>query len=131
MSRVKGIDPGRLNHRVTIKRYAEKEDDLGNTVNELVPVKTVWAEILPIKGQEGLEYYKNNNTETYKIRLRAKAVSDRTEKDVICWKERQFLIQTIADLRMDGVYYEIQCIEDKDHSVPEGTEGDGEDHGGD
>ena len=84
MSRVKGIDPGRLNHRVTIKRYAEKEDDLGNTVNELVPVKTVWAEILPIKGQEGLEYYKNN-----------------------------------------------QCIEDKDHSVPEGTEGDGEDHGGD
>lgn len=129
MSRVKGFDPGRLNHRVTIKHYTEKEDDLGNTVNELVPVKTVWAEILPMKGQEGLEYYKNNNTETYKIRIRAKVVPDLTEKNVICWKGRQFLIQTIADLRMDGVYYEIQCVEDRDHSVWEST---GEDnHGGD
>lgn len=128
MSRVKGFDPGRLNNRVVIKRYRETEDDLGNTINQLVPVKTVWAEILPVKGNEALEYYKNNNTETYKIRIRAKAVPDLTEKDVISWKGRQFLIQTIVDLRMDGVYYEIQCVEDRDHSVAEAEDaGTGED----
>jgi len=47
---------------------------------------------------------------------------------VISWKGRQFLIQTIVDLRMDGVYYEIQCVEDRDHSVAEAEDaGTGED----
>ena len=32
MSLVKGINPGRLKHRVTIMRYQETEDELGNTV---------------------------------------------------------------------------------------------------
>lgn len=51
MSLVKGINPGRLKHRVTIMRYQETEDELGNTVYELAPLKTCWAELRPVRGK--------------------------------------------------------------------------------
>ena len=80
MSQVKGINPGRLKHRVTIMRYQESEDELGNTVNTLAPLKSCWAELRPIRGKEQLEYYKNINDLMYKITIR---YTDVTEKDVV------------------------------------------------
>ena len=54
MTQVKGINPGRLKHRVMIMRYQAAEDELGNTVHELVPLKKCWAEIRPVRGKERL-----------------------------------------------------------------------------
>lgn len=42
MSQVKGINPGRLNRRITIMRYQAIEDELGNQVQQLVPLKSCW-----------------------------------------------------------------------------------------
>lgn len=123
MSRLKGIDPGRLNHRVTIMRYQDKEDDLGNTVNVLIPYRKVWAEIKPLRGREELEYYKYTNTQTYRFVIRAISCPDLTEKDVFVYKDRQFQINTIADPLMDGYYFECQCTESKDHAVKEADDG--------
>lgn len=89
MSLVKGINPGRLKHRVTIMRYQETEDELGNTVYELAPLKTCWAELRPIRGKEQLEYYKSVNDLMYKVTIRR---TDVTEKDVILFRGRQFQI---------------------------------------
>lgn len=60
LSQVKGINPGRLKQRVTIMRYQESEDELGNTVNTLAPLKSCWAEFRPVRGKEQLEYYKTS-----------------------------------------------------------------------
>lgn len=70
MTQVKGINPGRLKHRVMIMRYQAAEDELGNTVHELVPLKKCWAEIRPVRGKEQLEYYKNVNDLMYKVTIR-------------------------------------------------------------
>lgn len=119
MSRLKGIDPGRLSRRVTIMRYADTTDDMGNTVNVLSPLKTVWAEIRPMRGKEGLEYYKDKNSEMYKITIR---YTDVTEKDVLVFKGRQFLINYITDPLEEHYYLEIFCTEEKDHEVEEVTD---------
>ena len=107
MSLVKGINPGRLKHRVTIMRYQETEDELGNTVYELAPLKTCWAELRPVRGKEQLEYYKSVNDLMYKVTIRR---TDVTEKDVILFRGRQFQI---------NYYLELMCTESKDHAVKE------------
>ncbi len=116
MSLVKGINPGRLNHKVTIMRYQETEDIMGNTVNVLSPLKTVWAEIRPKRGTEQLEYYKNTNEQSYKITIRH---TDVTTKDVIQYKNRQFLINAIANPLEDNYILELLCTESMDHAVKE------------
>ncbi len=119
MSRLKGIDPGRLNKRVTIMRYADTTDDMGNTVNVLEPLRTVWAEIRPTRGKEGLEYYKDKNSEMYKVTVR---MTDVTEKDVLVFKGRQFLINYVTNPLEAGYYLEIFCTEEKDHEVEEASD---------
>ena len=106
MSLVKGINPGRLKHRVTIMRYQETEDELGNTVYELRPVR----------GKEQLEYYKSVNDLMYKVTIRR---TDVTEKDVILFRGRQFQINYITNPLEDNYYLELMCTESKDHAVKE------------
>ena len=116
MSQVKGINPGRLKHRITIMRYQESEDELGNTVNTLTPLKSCWAELRPIRGKEQLEYYKNINDLMYKITI---WYTDVTEKDVVSYKGRQFQINYITNPLEDNYYLELMCTESKDHAVKE------------
>ena len=116
MSLVKGINPGRLKHRVTIMRYQKTEDDLGNAVHELSPFRKCWAEIRPVRGKEHLEYYKNVNDLMCKITIRH---TDVTEKDVILYNGRQFQINYITNPLEDNYYLELMCTESKDHAVKE------------
>ena len=120
MSLVKSINPGRLNHRIEIMRYQETADELGNTVNQLVPWKTVWGEFRPLRGSESLEYYKINNQETYKITMR---YQDITETDVIKFRNRQFKINYIINPLMDDRYLEVYVTEDINHEVKELSDG--------
>lgn len=120
MAQVKGINPGRLKRRVEIMRYQNSEDSLGNTVNVLVPLKTVWAEIRPARGTEQLEYYKETNSQLYKITIR---YTDVTEKDVIRYQGRQFQINSITNPVEDCYYLELNCTESMDHAVKETEHG--------
>ena len=120
MSQVKGINPGRLNRRITIMRYQAIEDELGNQVQQLVPLKSCWAEIRQIRGKEQLEYYKNVNELVYKITLR---YTDVTEKDVVVYKGRQFQVNYPNNLMEDNRYLELMCTESKDHAVKEAEGG--------
>ena len=124
MSMQKGINPGRLKHKIRIMRYTSVEDELGNNHDVLAPYKTVWAEIRPIRGKEFLEYYKNTNEMTYKVTIR---YTDVTEKDVIKYKDRQLQIQAIVNPLEEDYYLELMCVENKDHSVEEEESGKQED----
>lgn len=116
MSRTKGIDPGRLNHRITIKRYVESEDELGNTINTLEPLKRVWAEVRPLRGKESLEYYKDVHDQIYKITIR---YTDVTTTDVVVFNGVQYRIQWITDPLMDHNYLELMCTRLEEHAVLE------------
>ena len=106
MSQVKGINPGRLKHRITIMRYQETEDGLGNATQELAPVRV----------KEQLEYFKNVNDLMYKITIR---YTDVTEKYVVAYNGRQFQINYITNPLEDHYYLELMCTESKDHAVKE------------
>lgn len=116
MSMVKGINPGRLKHKVTIMRYQDTEDVMGNTVNVLNPLKSTWAEIRPLRGKEQLEYYKNTNEQSFKITIRH---TDVTTKDVIVFRNRQFQINAISNPLEDDYILELLCTESVDHAVKE------------
>ena len=119
MSMVKGINPGRLKHKVTIMRYQDTEDVMGNTVNVLNPLKSTWAEIRPLRGKEQLEIYKNTNEQSFKITIRH---TDVTTKDVIVFKNRQFQINAISNPFEDDYILELLCTESIDHAVKEAEE---------
>ncbi|MBP3240065.1 MAG: phage head closure protein [Oribacterium sp.] len=119
MSMVKGINPGRLKHKVTIMRYQDTEDVMGNTVNVLNPIKSTWAEIRPLRGKEQLEYYKNTNEQSFKITIRH---TDVTTKDVIVFRNRQFQINAISNPLEDDYILELLCTESVDHAVKEAEE---------
>lgn len=125
--KTKGLDPGRLKKRVTIKRYQEVEDEEGNAVETLLPLKTVWAEIRAKRGDEQAEYYKTLNTETYKVTMR---YTDVTEKDVLDYNGHQFQILSIVDPLEEHYYLELLCIDYIDHKVPEVSELTGGDEDG-
>ena len=99
---IKGINPGRLNKRVNILRYKETEDELANIISTLSLYKKVWAEIRPLRGNEQL----------YKITIRNMNV---TEKDVIEYQGRQFLINYIVNPLEASYYLELMCTENMDH----------------
>ena len=101
MSQVKGINPGRLKHRITIMRCQETEDGLGNATQELAPLKSCWAELRPVRGKEQLEYFKNVNDLMYKITIRYTDVN------------------YITNPLEDHYYLELMCTESKDHAVKE------------
>lgn len=113
---VKGLNPGRLSKRVTICRYTETEDELGSTAVTLRPLRTVWAEIRPLRGSEQLEYYKIRNKETYKVTMRH---TDVTEKDVLAYKGKRFHIEYITDPLEAGYYLELYVTEDIDRQARE------------
>ena len=94
----------------------ETEDELGNTVYELAPLKTCWAELRPVRGKEQLEYYKSVNDLMYKVTIRR---TDVTEKDVILFRGSQFQINYITIPLEDNYYLELMCTESKDHAVKE------------
>lgn len=105
------INIGRLRNRIKILEYKESENELGQTVNGLVPLKTVWAEIHPLKSKEYIEAGLTQTESTYKILIRW--FSGLTEEMVIEYNNQQFSIVSIADLEMKHLFYEIMCKEIK------------------
>lgn len=114
MSILSGMNVGRFNKRVGIYRYKETTNDIGATVNDLVLVKTVWAEIRPYRGNEQLEYYKAVNSTAIRVTMRH---TDISAKDVLKYHGREFEVQYVNDLLEDDAYDEVVCTEILDHEA--------------
>lgn len=112
-----GIDPGRLKRRVIIMRYKDEPGELGNTISRLAPHKTVYAEIRPVRGREYLEYYKDSNSLEYKITIRYRP--DLLPSDVLEYKGRQFLINSIINVEEQCYIQEVMCTERLQEKKPE------------
>lgn len=113
------LDAGRLRKRLEIWGYKEIEDDeIGGVKVALGKKRTVWAEIMPSRGSEFLEYYRDTNSLQYKITIRY--IPDLTEKDVLVRGDHQFEINAIVDPNYDHVALEIQATESKDKVILNG-----------
>mgnify|MGYP002624095615 FL=1 len=105
------INIGRLRNRIQILDYREDENELGQTIKGIVPIRTVWAEIHPLKSKEYIEAGLTQTETTYKITVRY--FEGLTEEMVIGYKDSQFSIVSICDIEMKHLYYELMCKEIK------------------
>ena len=112
---IKGINPGRLNKRLGIYAYKEYTTELNNTAVRLTRIRTVWAQMKPVRGTEFLEYYRDTNMLQYKIYMRY--IPDLDEKCVLVHGDKQYEIQSIIDVEEAGLYFEVYCSEMKDKQI--------------
>lgn len=112
---IKGINPGLLNKRLGIYAYRETATELNNTAVRLMRIRTVWAQMKPVRGTEFLEYYRDTNMLQYKIIMRY--IPDLTEKCVLVHGDRQYEINSIINVEEMGIYLEVYCSEMKDKKI--------------
>ncbi len=103
------MDIGRTNKRITFCRYAERENALLQTEQELQEVKTVWASVEPTRGREYQEAQRIRPELTYKITTRHhKGI---TPDMFIKWGDRRFDIVSVINVRERDAMLEIICTE--------------------
>lgn len=105
------IDVGRLNKRITFLVYGEMENDLGNTVQELVPYKTVWASVEPTNGKEYYDAQVIRNELTWNIYIRHSMEWTPGVDMIIQYGKKFFNIISIIDNREEHKLYKIVCTE--------------------
>ena len=64
------FDSGKLNKRITFISYLETKNEIGQLIQQPVPIKTVWAFLEPIRGHQQTEAQRLSNETTYKILTR-------------------------------------------------------------
>ena len=64
---------GHLRHRVAIQQAVESKGATGQTVRVWSTVKTVWARIEPIRGEERIAAQQTQSKQTHRVSLRHNA----------------------------------------------------------
>ena len=103
------MDIGRTNKRVTFCQHEEKENELLQTEQALVEIKTVWASVEPTRGREYQEAQRIRPELTYKITTRYHRYI--TPYMFIKFKDRYFQIVSIINVREHNEMLEIVCTE--------------------
>ena len=109
------INPGRLRKVISVYRYEESENAVGSTVTKLIPVKKLYGELRPVRGSEYTEYYKEYHTLSVKITLRYWEGLKPT--DILVYKDRQFIIQSIINPLEENYIAECMCTEKKEKEL--------------
>ena len=84
----------KLRHRISIYRPPEPEidvDEVGQPLDEWVPVAETWADIIPLQGRELATAQQVNAEVTTRIVIRYRTGIDRTMKAIYGSQEFEFL----------------------------------------
>lgn len=106
------IDIGRLNKRITLQRYTEVENEIGQTIVALTDFKAVWASVEPISGKEYTEADRNNNQLTYRIYIRY--LEEVNADMIVNYNGRKFKITACINPRMKNELLQLVCVEQVD-----------------
>ena len=122
------INVGRFNKRIKILSWCEDVNEIGQTVNKLKEIKTVWAEIHPLKGKEYMEAQMLETKNTYRISCRY--FKGLTQEMYIGYDGGDFgklelAITSVVDVDMKHKFYEIYCLEKKHKEMKKEEEVDG------
>ena len=100
-----------LNHRVTIQRYAEYEDDHGISREDWVDLKTAWCSMNNLYGKEYWEAKQYNAENTIEFVIRYSACKDLSVKDRLKKNDRLFNITSIDNVMYRNEVLKIKAIE--------------------
>lgn len=103
------MEIGELNERICFLRRTDKQDEIGQDIQEFEEYKTVWAAVKPLRGREYWEAKKIQSEEIYKIKIRY--LKQITPDMVVKYKNRILEIISISDVNGKKFELEIQCKE--------------------
>ncbi|MGL5245779.1 MAG: phage head closure protein [Sarcina sp.] len=107
------MDSGALNKRVSIMKYQEIKNNIGEIEQKLVEVKKVWAFITSLaKGKEYIENKKIQQKLIYKIIIRYNNFINQSM--FIRYKDKDFNIKDIVGKDLNGPYLTLYCEEKAD-----------------
>ena len=99
----------KLTERITIQQQTETKQANGEVILSWSDVATVWADALPISGNEDFTGDKKTATQKYRFIIRHRTDIDTTNK--IVWDGRDYDIEFINPYFKTGRnnYIEIKC----------------------
>lgn len=102
-------EPGDLNKRIRILKYADAVDEYGLTHQQLVDAigNPIWARIEPARGKTYYEQYKDKVELITKITIRYRAGIDDTM--IVRYKDQDYAITSVVDPYESHVKLELMC----------------------
>ena len=105
--KMRTINIGKLNKRITFKKYVDEKDEIGQTTKILKDFKTVWGSLYPVRGNEYYEIQKIQSKTTHKCYVRYLENID--TNCFIEYKGKIYNIESVLDVDMEHKMLEIMC----------------------
>lgn len=103
------MDIGRLKHRITFQKLQQTKNEYGEVLDNWLDVKTVWAEIKPVSGNQFFAAKQINSEISHNVYIRYR--SDLSPNMRIKYKERIFDMLYIMNVNEDNTLMQIYCKE--------------------
>ena len=103
------IDIARLNKRITFVKCTEHKNELEQSIQGYLDVKTVWASLEPVSGKEFYNANKTENQTAYTVYVRY--TKDITPDMLIKYKKRKFYISAVLNVMEKNEILKIMCYE--------------------
>lgn len=103
------MDIGRLKHRITFQELSQNKNEYGELVEEWLDIKTVWAEIKPVSGNQFFAAKQINSEISHNVYIRYR--TDLKPSMRIKFKERVFEVLYLMNVNEDNQLMQIYCKE--------------------
>jgi len=98
---------GQLDQRIVIERLVEGYDELGQPINDWLPIVTTWASVEPLVGREYLAAAALVSEVTARIRMRYRPGI--TSQDRIVHEGKVYGITSLADVHSSRRELVLMC----------------------
>ena len=102
------INNGRLRNRIEILRKSTYKTEMETTKAGYKILKSIYAEVRPLRGNEYLESVALSDKVTYKITIN---YQDIVPSDYVRYKNNYFNIQSVIDVNNRHETIELMCVE--------------------
>lgn len=103
------MDIGRLKHKITFQQLGKDKNGYGEIIEKWVDIKTVWAEIKPVSGNQFFAAKQINSEISHNVYIRYRA--DLKPSMRIKYKERVFEILYLMNVNEENWLMQIYCKE--------------------
>lgn len=105
------MNVGRLNHRITIQRFTEYEDENGFTKEGWADLKTVWCSMNNLYGKEYWEAKQYEAESTVEFVIRYSACKDLSVKDRLKKGDKLFNITSVDNVMYKNEVFKVKALE--------------------
>lgn len=112
------MEIGRLNKRITLYKFGEITDSMGQEKQELTPVATIWGDLRPVRGNEYYEVQKIQAKVSHKLYIRYNAsYADIDSNWYVGFGDKEFDVVSVINVDLADKMFEIYCNERVNHEI--------------